>query len=386
MTDAAFGSGAEERERFTEPVLALDLGGTHLRTAVALPDGSLAGRRMTRTPPVDADALVRACADQLRETLHAARRERTGRSGIEPALLAISAPGPLNPWTGTVIDPPNMDRSLWGYPLAQRLSETLGLPAALERDTQVAALAEGAFGAARGLRDYVYLTVSTGVGGAAVVDGRLLRGPDGVAGELGHLVVDLDGPPCGCGARGHLEALTSGTGIAAQARRAIEAGEVGAATPLGRLAAQRGAAALGGIDVAAAEDEGDPVAAHIMERARLGFAAALVSIVDVFNPERVIVGGGVAAGQGERLFGPARAAIRETAFRTQARRAELVPAGLGDDVGLLGGLPLGRLARQEQAELEQGEMSRGRSALSRSARIGEHVGDKREQPGAAVVG
>jgi len=240
---------------------------------------------------------------------------------VVPVAIGISAPGPLDPNKGELIDPPNLDRSLWNFPLAPRIGQEFDLPAVLERDTQVAILAEGDFGAARGLTDYVYLTVSTGIGGAVVSDGRLMRGPDGLAGELGHLTIDIDGPVCGCGARGHLEAIASGSGIA----KAMGVGE----------------ASL----VAAYEEAGDARAAEVMERARQAFAAAVVSIVDIFNPQRIIVGGGVAMGQGDRLLDPAREAIRQTAFRRQADRVELLPAQLGDDVGLIGALSLVALAR-----------------------------------------
>lgn len=376
MAHPVSGSGAAEHEPFADPVLALDLGGTNLRTAVVLPDGSLVGRLMTATPAVDADDLVRHCAAQLGESLAAGRRV-----SAQPPLLTISAPGPLDPSAGVLIDPPNLDRSLWSFALAPRLGAALGLPAIIERDTQVAALAEGAFGAARGVADYIYLTVSTGVGGAVVTAGRLLRGPDGVAGELGHLVVDFNGPPCGCGANGHLEALVSGTGIAAQARAAVEAGHVERGSPLGHQAGERGMEQLRGVDVAAAEEAGDPIAADIMVRARLAFAAALVSIVDVFNPQLVIVGGGVAVGQGERLLGPARERVAAESFRTQARRVNIVAAELGDDVGLIGGLPFARLGR-----LQSDAMSAGRKALPNAAQMPEHVGDTREPRGGAVVG
>lgn len=303
------------------PVLALDLGGTQLRTAMALSGGALVGRLSRPTPRLAAD-VVAAAVDQLQQS-----RQLALEAGIgDPIALGISAPGPLDPWTGQLIDPPNLDASLRDFPMTQALSERLGLPALLERDTQVAALAEGEFGAARGLTDYVYVTVSTGIGGAVVSDGRLLRGPDGNAGELGHLVIDINGPLCGCGAKGHLEAIASGTGIARAAR---EAG-------LGELSA---------VQVAAAEESGDPVAAQIMDRARAAFAAAAVSIVDIFNPQRLIVGGGIALGQGERLLAPARAAVLAHSFRRQAARVEIVAAGLGDDVGLIGALSLVRLAR-----------------------------------------
>ncbi len=210
--------------------------------------------------------------------------------------------------------------------MADALGDAFGVPAYLERDTQVAALAEGEFGAARGVRDYVYLTVSTGIGGGVVIDGRLMRGPDGLAGELGHLTVDLDGPQCGCGARGHLEATSSGTGIA-------------------RAARDRGLGDISAAQVAALEDAGDAAATQIMDYARRTFAAAVVSIVDVFNPTRVVVGGGIAIGQGDRLLQPAREAVERLSFRRQAARVEVVPALLGDDVGLIGALSLVRLAR-----------------------------------------
>jgi glucokinase len=300
------------------PILALDLGGTNLRTAVVMPDGRVVGRRGTSTP-TSASEIVDAAVRWSRDSINAAGRELA--TDVEPDALGISAPGPLDPWAGVLTDPPNLDRSLWDFALAPALRRALGIPAYLERDTQVAALGEGAFGAARGLTDYVYLTVSTGVGGAVVSAGRLLRGADGNAGELGHLSVDADGPLCGCGARGHLEAIASGTAIA------------------------RAYGASAGSEVAAREAAGDERAHEVMETARAAFAAAMVSIVDVFNPQRVIVGGGVAIGQGDRLLDPAREAVQRLAFRRQAARVEIVPAQLGDDVGLIGALALVRLAR-----------------------------------------
>jgi glucokinase len=302
-----------DRDNPSRPVLVLDLGGSQLRTAVVLADGQLVGRRAVATPRADAETILAACVDALSVTLHAAPEA----GSKAPCALGISAPGPLDPFRGVLLDPPNLDRSLWDFPLAPRLGAALDLPAVMALDVHAAALAEGRFGAARGLTDFVYLTVSTGVGGAVVTGGRLMRGPDGVAGELGHLMIDLDGPPCGCGARGHLEALASGTGIA-------------------RAAREQGLGTIDAAAVAAAEERGDPGAGQIMERARSAFAAALVTIVDVFNPQRVIVGGGIALGQGDRLLEPGRRAVRELAYRRQAERVEIVPAALGDDVGLIG--------------------------------------------------
>ena len=304
------------------PVLALDLGGTQLRTAVVTVDGQLLGRRSSKTPRTAVE-IVDAAVRSFRQSLADADRD-LGRPA-RPEAIGISAPGPIDISNGVLLDPPNMDRSLWGFPLADRIGKELRLPVHLERDTHVAALAEHEFGAARGLTDFVYLTVSTGIGGAVFTGGRLMTGPDGVAGELGHLSVDQDGPPCGCGSRGHLEAIASGTGIA-------------------RAAAEAGLAARSAVEVAAAEGSGDPAAVQIMEAARRAFATASVSIVDIFNPQRIIVGGGIAIGQGERLLEPARQAVRQQSFKRQAARVEIVAAELGDDVGLIGALSLVGLA------------------------------------------
>jgi glucokinase len=326
------------------PVLALDLGGTNTRAAVVTPDGVLVARQAAPTPAESGvDGVIDACLDLLR----GAQRAHRAAGGPDPVAVGISAPGPLSARTGTLIDPPNLGRAYWGLPLGPRIGDALGLPWALDKDTNVAVLGEAAFGAGQGSDDLVYLTISTGVGGAALSDGRLIVGPDGVGGEFGHLTVDMDGPRCGCGARGHLEALASGTGIARAAREALAAGED--APHLARIAAELAPRPLAAVHVSQAETLGDPVAARIMERAVRAVAASIVSIVDIFGPDRVICGGGISMALGERLLGPARRAVAETAFRVQAERARVVPAALGDDVGLIGTLALVAMALPQPA-------------------------------------
>ena len=311
-------------------VLALDLGGTQVRAAVVEPGGTVLVAARGRTPVEQGGAaIVRACIDLAVEV----RRRHEARPGAMPlAAVGISAPGPLDPRAGVILDPPNLGRSFHDTPLAGLVGEAVGLPAFLDRDTQVAALAEGRFGAAAGCADFLYLTVSTGIGGAIVADGRLLRGPDGTAGELGHLTVDRRGAPCACGMPGHLEGIASGSGIARAARAAAARGESG---PLAELVAARGES-FGARDVAAAEEAGDPAAAAIMADARDAFAISCISLVNVFNPALIVVGGGLAAGQGARLLDPARAAVATGAFRRPSSRVRIVPAALGDDVGLVG--------------------------------------------------
>jgi len=214
----------EEPAGLRGSVLALDLGGTQIRAAAVREDGSIAARRARRTPVDEGPAaIVRACRDALRES-----RTEFGRDSPEAERslvgISLSSPGPIDPWRGVIVEPPNLGPEFRDVPLAERIEGDLGLPAYLERDTRIAALGEGAFGAARGSTEYLYVTVSSGVGGAIVTEGRLLMGPDGTAGELGHFPVDFHGPPCGCGGVGHLEAFASGVAIAREARRAIESG------------------------------------------------------------------------------------------------------------------------------------------------------------------
>ena len=322
------------------PVLALDLGASRLRAALVAPDGAILARAEAPSATERGSAAVLDTAEAL---LRQVKSRPVGPAApaalLAPPAIGISAIGPVDPFTGVILDPPNAHPSFRDVPIAAELARRLDVPAFLDRDTNVALLGELAFGAARGATDAVYLTVSTGIGGAILAGGRLLHGPDGTAGELGHLLIELDGPPCGCGARGHLEGIASGSGIARAAREVIAAGS---APGLAALASRIGLDRIAAVDVAAAEDAGDPVAGAIMDHARRAFAAAMVTIVDVFDPEVVVVGGSVARGQGARLLAPAREAVRAVAFRAPSRRASIVPAALGDDVSLVGCLPLVR--------------------------------------------
>ena len=323
----------------TRAVLAVDLGASRTRVGLIAHDGRVVAREERPTPRVDGpDAVVGTILDMLRSIVAAGPPELVAT--IEG--IGIAAPGPLDPFAGRLVEPPNLGPAFRDLPLAAAIAEGMRLRAVLERDTNVAALAEGAFGAAVASAEFVYLTVSTGVGGAIVSRGELLGGADGVAGELGHLLVDLDGPPCTCGARGHLEAISSGVAIARAAAEAIGAGGEGASLGARAAAAER---PLDARDVALAEEDGDPTAGRIMARARWAFAESCVALVNTFNPELIVVGGSIARNQGERWLAPARERVRDAAFRIPGQRVRIVPAALGDDVGLVGALPLLALRR-----------------------------------------
>jgi glucokinase len=279
------------------------------------------------------DAVVDACISAVRATLDGAPPEvRESIVGI-----GISSCGPVDPRAGVVVEPPNLGPDFHDVPLADAVERALGMPAFLDRDTNVAALGEAAYGAARGQPDFVYVTVSTGIGGSIVTDGRLFHGPDGMAGELGHVPVDADGPRCGCGGRGHLEAVASGTALARDARAAVETGT----SPF--LVARAGAigpAALSARDVADGEDAGDPTCSLLMQRARRAIATACVGFVNAFNPHRIIIGGSIAEAQGERLLELVRETVAREAFSRLASVVDIVPPELGQDVSLAGAHPL----------------------------------------------
>jgi glucokinase len=316
-----------------QPVLALDIGGTHIRAAVVLDDGSRLALSKGRTPVADGPAAILDAAE-------AALREAQDKvpDDIRNAIVGvgISSPGPLDPWRGVVVETPNMGPRFRDVPIAAELGKRLNLPAFLERDTNVAALGEMAYGAARDCRDFIYITVSTGVGGAIVSEGRIMHGPDGTAGELGHMPVSMEGV-CPCGAVGHLEAFIGGSAMARTARAAVAAGS---SAFLADLAARKGIDAIEARDISEGEDAGDAACHEILERGRRAFAVACVGFVDGLNPARIVVGGAIADSQGERLLGPARAEVAATAFRAPRGRVQIVHAELGADVGLAGGHPL----------------------------------------------
>jgi glucokinase len=289
---------------------------------------------------------VAACLDALAQA-------RAGVSAeISSALagIGISSPGPVDPRTGTVLEPPNLGPDFHDVQLAAPVSAAQGLPAFLDRDTNVAALGEHAFGAARGIEDFVYLTVSTGVGGAVFTAGRLLRGADGLAGELGPVPVEMDGARCGCGGVGHVEAIASGVALAREARALVLAGRSPFLADRARsLPADE---ELSAKDVAEGALAGDPASQELMDRARRALATACVGYVNAFNPRRIVIGGSIAAAEGDRLLEPIRAAIARDAFEVMARGVRVVPAALRGDVSLAGAHPLvmSRLAEADRPD------------------------------------
>lgn len=227
----------------------------------------------------------------------------------------LSAPGPLDHQTGVILTTQNIAGFTDGnFPLAARVAAGLGGPPVfLDRDTVMAAIGEGIAGAAKGARDFVYITVSTGVGGAIVSGGRMLRGASNTAGELGHFPVGLGGTMrCRCGGHDCVESYAAGRNLA-EAYGAAEASVVYA-----KAAA------------------GDARAAALIARAEAALGNLAVGVVNALNPERIVVGGSIAEHEPSHVLEPMRQAIVERAFKVPAAAVRVVPSALGGDVSIVG--------------------------------------------------
>lgn len=306
----------------SEAVLAIDIGGTKTAVGLVRRGGDLLCRGAFPTDPERGpENALREIERAFRACLSAAGEA----SGVEVRAVGLGAPGPIDTHAGTILSAPNL-RPFWGFPLVDALRRITGVDVFLENDANAAALGEARFGAGRGVRNLVYLTLSTGVGSGAIVDGRLLSGEEGNAPELGHTTIDFNGRTCRCGLRGCLEAYASGTALVDRARALLSAG---AASSLS------GTTAFTAADVVTALERGDPVATRVWEEAMEALAAGVGNAINTFNPKRVVVGGGL-TGVGERLFVELRSRVAQRAMPTIARNVEIVPAQLGQDVGILG--------------------------------------------------
>ena len=304
------------------PILGIDIGGTKLAVGVATADGRLLAHVRRPSGADDGpDAVIGRVVDLAQDALAEA-----GLRAEDLDRIGIGCGGPLDPWRGVVLNALNNPGWI-DIPIAERVAEALGKPAYLDNDANAAALGEHRFGAGRGVGNLIYLTVSTGVGGGVIADGRLLRGQNGNAAELGHLTVDAHGRRCHCGSTGCLEAYASGTNIAVRAREAL------AATDDPSLL--READSLTAADVTAAAAAGDALARAVWEETTTLLGAGIASMVHAFNPALVIVGGGVAKA-GTMLFEPVRRTVAERTMPWLHEVVRIVPAELGDATGVLG--------------------------------------------------
>lgn len=300
--------------------VGIDLGGSKIGGIRMDEHGRVLARREAATPP-DADAIV----DEVLGITTALVED-------EAAAVGVGAAGMVEFDAGTLRFAPNLP--LRDLPLRELVQERSGLRCVVDNDANAAGWGEYRFGAGRG-RDHVLLvTVGTGIGGAIVTDGTLYRGAHGFAAEIGHFIVEPDGPECGCGNRGCWEQVASGKALDRLA--SVEADR----DPSGGIAAAAGGRQATGRDVSVAARTGDPAAVAIFEEVGRRLGEGIAGLVNVLDPELVVVGGGVAE-EGDLLLAPARRAFRDTVEAVRRRpEVPIVPAELGTDAGAIGAAAL----------------------------------------------
>ena len=314
-------------------VAGIDIGGTKIALALASPDGQI----------VEGTRFPTRVEDGPRAILGRVFKEIEGmleRSGARLAAVGVGCGGPLDRARGLILSPPNLPG--WDeFPVVALLEERFGVKALLDNDANAAALGEHRYGAGRGLKHLVYITISTGIGGGVIIGGKLVHGVHDGAGEVGHMTVLPDGPLCGCGARGCLEALCSGTAIARRARERLAAGEESYLSSLdrGELTAQA---------VASAARAGDAVAAKVWYDTIRHLSVGVGNLFHALAPEAVIIGGGVSTA-GEQLFEPLREQVRARVRMLPPDKINILQASLGGDSGIHGAVILGQAALEGTA-------------------------------------
>lgn len=300
--------------------LGLDIGGTKLATGVVTDDGRTHGLIIEPTRKLEGpDAVIGRLLDMGRRSIEASGIGRVDAVGV-------SCGGPLDATRGILNAPLHLPGWI-DIPITDLASEHFGVPAVLENDATAAALGEYLYGAGRGSSTMLYLTISTGIGGGAVINGTLHRGAAGNGGEFGHVLVRSGGRECLCGRRGCLEVYASGTSIAVRAAEAVR--ERGADSSLAALSEIRSE------HVVAAAAEGDPLAREIWTETCDLLASALTDLVNVLEPDLVVLGGGVTR-SGDALLGPVREAVKRDAMAPAATAARIELAQNGEEVGVVG--------------------------------------------------
>jgi glucokinase len=305
--------------------VGLDIGGTKVAAGVVRADGCIVERTRIPTPQDGAEKVIVTALLEVIDGLRALQPQ-VEAIGVGAAGL-VQWPAGLVVWA-----PHNPYRDL---PLRRLLHERTGLPTVVDNDANAAAWAEARFGAGSGSDDVILLTIGTGVGGGLVLGGRPYRGVSGLGAEVGHMIVAPDGAPCSCGSRGCLEAMVSGTALERLGREAV------LADPEGGLARRVGdAARITGPMLFEAATAGDPTARALFERMGYWLGVGIASLVTIFDPELVVVGGGLVA-TGDLLLEPARTSFKRYVFAPTYRTLPpVVPARLGQEAGLVGAATL----------------------------------------------
>jgi len=309
-------------------VLGIDIGATHLFVSAANLRGDILGERECKFE-------IALGPDHCLTKVDEAVRGALAQIGAELETVtsfAIGVPGPVVAKLGMVVAPPIMPG--WdGFPIQDRLRAMWNRPVFVDNDADLGALGEWTYGAGKGESNLAYIKLGTGIGCGILIDGQIYRGVLGTAGEIGHVTISEDGPPCTCGNYGCLEAMAGGRAIAQRAQLAIKAGQRTALASLNHIQE------ITAYDVAIAAQNGDAVSQQLLSDAGRHIGSALASLINLLNPGLVLIGGGV-AGAGEYLLNPIQSAVQERSMRASFQAARVEIAALGSKSTVLGAISL----------------------------------------------
>jgi glucokinase len=315
-------------------IAGVDLGGTNIVVGVLPIDGGNGGVLAQRSVPTDAQRGAKFVVDRIVALIQESMDEVIAKHGggrEDFAGVGIGSPGPLDRKTGTVINTPNLG---WrNFPLRDLISNGVGLPATLDNDANCATYGEWWQGAGRHVDTLVGLTLGTGIGGGIVLNGEIFHGASDAAGEIGHMTIEANGRKCKCGNYGCLEAYASGPAIALRAVEGLEAGTESLLPALvnGRLEEVTAATVYEAVVL------GDPYANEVMRETAKFLGAGVANIINVLNPEMVVIAGGVTRA-GDHLFTPLRAEVRRRSFKSAQEACQIVSAQLPGTAGLVGAI------------------------------------------------
>lgn len=306
--------------------IGIDVGGTNVKIALVDGEGKII---YSNSVPTYAQMGYEYTVNNIKQAIRDLMKE-TNTDAKEIEGIGFDFPGQVDYKTGVVKLAPNIPGWV-NVPIAQMIEAEFNIPTRIDNDVRCAALGELKFGAGKGCENFVCITVGTGIGSGLVINGQLVRGAANAAGEIGHIKLQMNGGPiCGCGDTGCLEAFASGPSIVAMAQEYLKGGK---STKFREMAGADGE--ITPYIVAKAAEAGDPVAKRIFEIVGTYIGMGLVSVINLLNPEKVIIGGGVAAA-GDLLLDPIRKTIKERAMVVAGNSVEIVPAELGNSAGVIG--------------------------------------------------
>ncbi len=314
-------------------VIGIDLGGTKISGAVANLKGEIISKYII---PTKADGGEEVVLERIMVVIEKVIEESKVNKD-EISAIGIGSPGPLDAKKGTIITTPNLPFK--NFNIVNPIRDKFNIPVYLDNDANAAAIGEYVFGAGRGTNNMVFITVSTGIGGGAILNGKIYRGNTCNALEIGHSTIEKNGPRCNCGNYGCAEVLASGTAIGKSARAAIEKGEKTSLSTYEKVTAY---------EVFKEAEKGDNVAQNVIDKALNYLGICVANVIASFDPEMVIIGGGVSKG-GDIVFDKVKEVVNNRCFKVMSESTKIVPAALGIDAGVIGAVSL---AIMESGELK----------------------------------